>query len=334
MNRFGRSQLIKQLARQVGFDAAGITTADPLDVGGRYRRWLEAGMAGSMQYLHRNVEKRLNPALLMPEAKTIICVGVNYFNMPDGPIRDRAGRIAMYAWGRDYHVVLKDMLRQLAAAIREALGRQFRWRTAVDSAPVKETALAQRAGLGWIGKHSCLVSEDFGPFLVLGELFTDLDLAADEPAEKRCGRCDRCVKACPTGAISEDGIVDARKCISYLTIEHRDDIPLELRAKMGRWIFGCDVCIQACPFARKAQPSQRQAFKRFVLGPGIDVLEVLAWDQRAWRRRCADSAGLRADLNMWRRNAIIVAENLIAGGNVALPDRLRSVIAGPDRLPE
>lgn len=318
------SKTVKHLALELGFDAVGITSAGSLERAEGYRRWLDDSMAGQMQYLHGNVVKRLAPALLMPQARSVISVGLNCFNrLPLESAEDvgrRVGKVAMYAWGRDYHSVIKSKLQELAEALQQRLGENFMWRAFVDTAPVWEAPLAQRAGLGWIGKNSCLISRQFGPYLLLGELFTSLELLADEPASNNCGDCSRCVGACPTGAIVRAGLVDARKCISYLTIEHRESIDSNLWQKMGNWLFGCDLCLQACPYGAMAQSSACQDFTDLVLGPELGIVEVLNWDQERYKLRCEGSAGLRARLPMWQRNALIAAGNAIEAGDWALGD--------------
>ncbi len=318
------SKTVKHLALELGFDAVGITSAGPLERAEGYRRWLDDSMAGQMQYLHGNLAKRLAPALLMPQAKSVISLGLNYFNpspqASTGDVGRRVGKVAMYAWGRDYHEVIKPKLRELAGALQGGLGSSFRWRAFVDTAPVWETPLAQRAGLGWIGKNSCLISRQFGPYLLLGELFTSLELLADKPASNNCGDCSRCMRACPTGAIVRPGLVDARKCISYLTIEHRGQIDSNLCRKMDNWLFGCDLCLQACPYAAGAQPTDCQDFTDLVLGPEVGIVEVLNWEKGRYKLRCDGSAGLRARLPMWQRNALIAAGNAIVAGDWVLAD--------------
>jgi len=310
MNNAQRTEKVRQIAADVGFDAVRITNASPIETGQRYDQWLNAGMAGSMQYLHRNLEKRLQPTLLFEHTKSIICVGVNYYNdlAADQPI-DRAGNIAMYAWGQDYHQVIRSMLHRLADVLQKHLQESFQWRAFVDTAPVCEVALAQRAGLGWAGKNGCLISPRFGPFLLLAELFSSLQLKDDQPAKDHCGTCDRCTRACPTGAIVQGRLLDARKCISYLTIEHRDQIDPPLREKIGDCLFGCDQCLQACPYTAKAEPTNCRDFKNLILGPQLSTAEVLAWNHDRYKHRCDNSAGSRATLSMWQRNARIVAEN-------------------------
>lgn len=224
--------------------------------------------------------------------------------------RRRVGRIARYAWGLDYHFVLKRKLHSLAKEIKGILGREFRYRAFVDSAPVLETSLACQAGLGWIGKNGCLLNRKMGSLFFLCELFVDFELSADEPITNRCGKCRKCIDACPTGAIVEPGIVDANKCISYLTIEYKGEIGKEESKAIGDWLFGCDVCQEVCPFNRNPISCRVDEFYEDVLGPVMDVDEVLSWDERAYKERTRRSAGARASLEQWKRNASIVAANI------------------------
>jgi len=294
-------------ARAVGFDLAGVTSPEPLE-GRAYLAWRERGYAGTMDYLRRNVEKRLDPCLLVPDTKAILCLGVNYAQ-PCSETPPGMGRISVYAWGRDYHLVVKAMLHRLAGNICDLLGREFSYRAFVDSAPVMEKALAQRAGLGWIGKNGCLINRRIGSFFFLGELFLDFELPPDEPEKNHCGTCTGCMDACPTRAIVSPGVLDARRCISYLTIEHRGEIDAELAGQMGDRLFGCDTCQQVCPFNRRNVETTVEDFRRSCLGPHVDPSEILNWDETSRDRRTADSAGERASLDQWRRNARIVLAN-------------------------
>jgi epoxyqueuosine reductase len=201
------------------------------------------------------------------------------------------------------------MLHRLAEKIKLVLGRDFSYRAFVDSAPVMEKPLAQQAGLGWIGKNGCLINRRFGSFFFLGELFVDFELPPDSPAKNYCGRCRRCLDACPTGAIIAPQTLDARRCVSYLTIEHRGGIDEDLKSKIGDRLFGCDACQLACPFNRKCVETLIEDFRRPILGPSLDPNEILNWDESACKLRTAHSAGERADLTQWQRNAKIVREN-------------------------
>lgn len=278
------SSAIKEEARTMGFDAVGICrVADktrpsaghppsaPLDPGpplshlllGRLTEWLRRGYHGTMAWMGRMPEKRADPRQVLPGCRSIISVGLNYLTDHRADERPGHGRIARYAWGKDYHRVIGDRLRQLARRISD-LAPEAETRTYVDTGPIMEKAWAQQAGLGWIGKHSNLVSAQHGSWLLLGEILTTLDLEPDEPAADLCGSCTLCVQACPTEAIVEPYLVDATRCISYLTIEFRGDetaVPHEVRSRMGNKIFGCDDCLDVCPFNLRAGPTKEPAFQ-------------------------------------------------------------------------
>lgn len=255
-----KSNLIKSKAKELGLDLCGIVKAEFLaDEKENFLSWLEKGYHGEMGYMTNNIEKRLDPRLLVENTKSIVVVGLNYFpkeqqSDPEAPI------IAKYAYGKDYHFVLKDRLNQLLeyinSEIEEVSGRAF-----VDSAPVLEHAWAKRAGLGWIGKNSLLINRKIGSFLFLGELFLDIDLEYENPTyADYCGGCNRCIRSCPTGAITEAYVVNGSKCISYYTIELKGDIPEEAKGKFQNRVFGCDICQDVCPWNRMVKAHNVQEF--------------------------------------------------------------------------
>lgn len=242
---------IKQKAIALGFDLVGITTADPLaDTQiAHFKSWLTNGSAGQMDYMKRNLEKRTNPARLLKGAKSIICVALNY-----KPPASTQTEIANFALYEDYHLFIKKRLFELADFINAKTDHPARFKACVDSGPIAERPIAQRAGLGFIGTNHMLINPELGLQILLGELVTDLQLTPDEPAENLCHNCDKCIKACPTAALASDGTFNANKCISYLTIEHKGKIPAQLAAEIGSHLFGCDECIKACPFDKPAPP--------------------------------------------------------------------------------
>ncbi|HSG99453.1 MAG TPA: tRNA epoxyqueuosine(34) reductase QueG, partial [candidate division Zixibacteria bacterium] len=279
------SQIVKSLARQAGFDLCGVCPAEPLERDSRrFRRWLAEGFHGQMDYLAREPERRTDPRLLMPGAKSIIALALNYY-LPNHELRPGHGRVARYARGRDYHKVSEGKLKKLIAAICQAdqnLESRRDFRAYVDYGPLLERAYAERAGLGFIGRNSLLITEEFGSWVLLSEIITTLELEPDEPDQKRhgsCGSCRRCLDHCPTGAILAPGVVDARKCISYLTIEQRGEIEAELRAQVGDNLFGCDICQEVCPFNHpdhRATPTTHGEFlPETGVGESLDLKSIL-----------------------------------------------------------
>ena len=252
--------LIKKEAFRLGFSFVGISKAEFLEEDARHLdTWLKAGYHGSMQYMENHFDKRLDPRLLVPGAKTVISLLYNYHTKQKQ--KDTlAPKISTYAYGTDYHFIVKDKLKSLFAYIRDEIG-DVNGRVFIDSAPVMERSWAAKSGLGWIGKHSLLINKQQGSFFFLAELISDLDLPPDGPIKDYCGTCTRCIDACPTNAILDNHIVDAGKCISYLTIELKDDIPKEFAGKMNNWMFGCDVCQDVCPWNRFSKPHREPAFE-------------------------------------------------------------------------
>ena len=261
-----------------------------------------------MTYLDKRFDERVNPQTYLPGAQSIISVATNYFVPLEPPPAGVNGRIARYALGDDYHDVMKAKLHALADAIR-AIAPEAQTRAAVDTAPVVEKELAARAGIGWLGKNACLINPKIGSWLLLGEVLTTLEIPPDAPATDHCGTCTRCIDACPTQAITAPYQVDASRCISYLTIEHRGEIAPELQPQMQDWLYGCDICQDVCPHNRKAPPATAAEFQpRFVSGT-LPVSEVLAWEDDTYRAALRGSAMKRVKLPILKRNAAIVAAN-------------------------
>ena len=294
----------------VGFDAVGITDAAPVspEDSAHFRRWLTEGKAAGMVFMHRSIDKRLDPASLLPGARSVICVALSYKLPPRPQTSDTTGVIADYAAFRDYHLTIGERLEALAGILKTTVGREIAFRVCVDSAPLVERALAVRAGLGFIGKNRMLIHPALGPAVWLGELVTDIELMSDRACEGSCGNCRACLDACPTGALSEDGL-DARKCLSYLTIEHKGDIPLEYARKMGRRLFGCDECVYACPFHVKAPRCSDSTLALRVGSRCLDLAEVIGWDEETFNRKTAGTPVGRPGLKGLRRNAAICISN-------------------------
>ncbi|MBS0156049.1 MAG: tRNA epoxyqueuosine(34) reductase QueG [Nitrospira sp.] len=326
------AEVIKQEARALGFDAVGISQvsdeqgssspatgqAPPAEspflqrLFDRLTEWLQRGHHGTMAWLERTPEKRADPYQVLPGCRSIISVGMTYLTEHRANEQPGYGRIARYAWGKDYHKVVSKRLSQLEARI-STLAPEAQTRSYVDTGPIMEKAWAERAGLGWIGKHSNLVSADHGSWLLLGEVLTTLELSPDEPATDLCGSCTLCIQACPTNAIVQPYVVDATRCISYLTIELRGDettIPHELQVGMGNKIFGCDDCLDVCPFNLRAEPTHEATFQpsSVTLAPSLDALSRL--DEQTFVTLFQQSPIRRAKIHGFRRNVAIAQNNM------------------------
>ena len=253
------SQLIKQKAEKFGFQSCGISKAEFLEEEApRLETWLNKGYHGEMQYMENHFDKRLNPTLLVDGAKSVISLSYNYF--PKVKIDEINNfKISKYAYGEDYHEVIKDILKNMVAELQEEIG-EFGFRVFVDSAPVLEKAWARKSGLGWVGKNANLITKKHGSFYFLAEIICDLELEYDLAVTDHCGSCRACIDACPTQAIVSDRIVDGSKCISYATIELKNEIPDYFNGKMDDWIFGCDVCQDVCPWNRFSAPTLQEKF--------------------------------------------------------------------------
>lgn len=322
MNRFELTQRVKALAHEIGFNPVGITRADPPTHWGSYKDWVEAGYAGEMGYLTRNLDRRKDPQNLVPGARSIVCVGLNYQPKPTDEVRLGAtGRISGYARGDDYHDLMKSRLIELQGRISELMP-ETEGRAYVDTGPVLERDLAARAGVGWFGKHTNLIHKRSGSWFFLGELILTADLVPDTPATDHCGTCTKCIDACPTDAILEPYVLDSKRCISYLSIELRGPIPEDLREGMGDWIYGCDVCQDVCPWNEKhAHPTDEPAFQS---RPGFeqpDLHGILEMDQTAFSERFRKSPIKRTKRRGLLRNAAVVLGNTGDGSDVPVLER-------------
>ena len=261
MSSTPHTTLIRDEAFRLGFEFVGFARAERLDEEARrLEAWLRQGAHGRMAYMENHFDLRIDPTRLVPGAKSVICLAFNYFN-PDKQDDPEAPKISQYAYGQDYHLLLREKLNQLLAYMQEQIGA-IEGRCFVDSAPVMEREWARRAGLGWNGRHTLTIHPRRGSYFFLAEIICDLPLAYDDPIRDHCGTCRRCIEACPTQAISPEGyFLDASRCISYLTIELRDEIPAAFRGQTDNWMFGCDVCQDVCPWNRFAQRHQESAFE-------------------------------------------------------------------------
>ncbi len=327
-------------ARACGFDLVGVTSADDFDAdrGAALERIREGRMDGLPWYTESRVMRGTSPAELLPGAKSIICLGLSYLgdNWPEGPLtgsrQTGAGRVARYAWVRDYHRVMKRRMREFVRGLERELGSTVAARWYVDDGPMLDRAAANRAGIGWFGKNTNILTPQFGSWVFLGQVITDLNLEPDAPLKKSCGSCVRCIEDCPTGAIVAPYVVDNARCISYLTIENRGPIPRELRRLIGDWVFGCDICQDVCPVNRKAQPgvfnaargerphpspppegegiSSALSASSAVSNGFVDLVELLEMSEDDFRARFAGTPIMRAKRTGMQRNACVALGNL------------------------
>ena len=322
------TERIKEKALELGFDLVGVTDASPVGTEqvSRLLGWLDAGYAGRMTWLHSNLEKRTDPAKLLPGAKSVIVVALNYKpagypprSLGTGEVSPGAektqaktapmGRVAQFAQYDDYHPFIKKMLRQLVDFIALETSPSVQFKICVDSTPLLERALAVRAGLGVIGKNRMLVNPRLGPQIFLGEIVTNIELDPDKPLKDSCPGCGKCVAACPTGALKQDGTFDATKCISYLTIEANTDVPAELAPKIGNHLFGCAECLMACPYQQKAPTCTNKEFVHHPDRAEIDLNDLLNLTEEQFKSQFARSPILRPGLAHLKKIASICIKN-------------------------
>jgi epoxyqueuosine reductase len=310
------SQEIKSNAVELGFDLIGITDTSPINnkQTDMLSQWLKSGCAAQMSYLQRNFEKRTHPAMLLENAQSVICVGLNYKppkQKPEKPDQTTPlGKVSSYAQYEDYHPFIKARLRRLIEFIRSVWRKEHKFKICVDSVPLAERSLAQRAGLGFIGKNRMLINPVLGPQIFLGEIITTIKLSTDKPITNNCSDCDKCIKACPTHALTTDGQFDANKCISYLTIEHKGPISPPLAEKTADRIFGCDECILACPYQKNAPVYKNKQFKFYNNRIMLDLNRILNLTQQDFDAEFADSTIKRSGLERLKRNAKICLDNI------------------------
>jgi epoxyqueuosine reductase len=306
-------QSVVDWCHELGFQQCGISDIDLKTAEGRLAEWLEARFHGSMDYMERHGSKRSRPEELVAGTVRIISVRMDYLpETQENAIglldHDSRAYISRYALGRDYHKVLKGRLRALARRIEETIG-QFGYRVFVDSAPVLEKAIAEKSGLGWVGKHTNVIDRDTGSWFFLGELYTDLPLPVDEPEVSHCGSCTACIDVCPTDAIVAPYSLDARRCISYLTIENKDSIPVEFRRSIGNRIYGCDDCQLFCPWNKFATPTAEADFAPRHGLDDIELSELFSWNKQTWLEKTEGSAIRRIGHERWLRNIAVALGN-------------------------
>lgn len=303
-----RSQFIKAKAVELGFDFCGISTAEFLEEEApRLENWLNGQMHGQMHYMANHFDKRLDPRKLVDGAKSVISVLLNYYPEKCLPATENDLKLSKYAYGTDYHFVLKDKLKEFISQIQQEIG-EVNGRVFVDSAPVMDKVWAAKSGLGWVGKHTNLINREIGSFFFIGEIICDLDLWPDGPMKDYCGTCTRCVDACPTNAIVAPYVVDGSKCISYFTIELKEAIPAEVKGKFENWIFGCDICQDVCPWTRFSRPHQTPEFD---LHPELAEFTNKDWEeitQDVFQEIFRRSAVKRTKLEGLQRNVMFVKE--------------------------
>lgn len=325
---------IRRWAGELGFQQVGFADTDLGAAESRLQQWLEAGYHGEMDYMARHGSKRSRPAELVPGTLSVISARMDYLpQTPDAPWRvlgdGELGYVSRYALGRDYHKLLRKRLQQLAERIAAHTGK-FGYRVFVDSAPVLEKPLAQKAGLGWVGKHSNILNRTAGSWFFLGELYTDLPLPADAAVSEHCGSCRACIDICPTAAIVEPYVVDARRCISYLTIEHKGSIPEALRPLLGNRIYGCDDCQLVCPWNRFAKPGKEADF---LPRHGLEkprLVELFLWSEEQFLHNTEGSAIRRIGYEAWLRNIAVALGN--APGSTEIIAALKQRLNHPSLL--
>ncbi|MFQ5893333.1 MAG: tRNA epoxyqueuosine(34) reductase QueG [Nitrospinota bacterium] len=306
LTRTALTQAVKSRALELGFDLVAVGPADPPEHGGAFEAWLTQGFAGTMEYLGRGRGKRLDLEQLLPGARSVIVVGLNYYQ--GSPPESRGWEpVARYAWGRDYHDLMTPRLERLLTFLGEAGGNEVCGKVYVDTGPVLERDLAARAGLGWVGKNTTLLHPGLGSFFFIGVILTTADLDFDARLPDRCGTCQACLDVCPTEAFAAPYVLDARRCIAYLTIEHKGPIPKDLRERMGEWVFGCDLCQTVCPWNRKPPRTVEPALRP--PAPLPDLTDLLTLDQDGFQRRFSGTPLTRPKRRGIARNVAVALGN-------------------------
>jgi len=305
------TEQIKSKALELGFHKVGIAKAELLTPEGeQLQEWLRRGYHATMQWMNKSVEKRIDPREVVAGAQSVISVAVNYYTPIQHSSNLLEGKISRYAWGDDYHILVTKRIQMLFECIKQmapdAQGRYY-----VDTGPVMDKVWAARAGIGWQGKHTNLITKEYGSWVFLGEIITTLTLEYDSPMEDYCGTCTACIDACPTEAIRKPYIVDSNRCLSYLTIEHRGEIEARFHDKFENWIYGCDICQDVCPWNRFQQPTEHKEFYPREWNVSVNPEELTTISQEEFSKRYKDSPIKRTKVDGLRRNATIVAKNIL-----------------------
>jgi epoxyqueuosine reductase len=330
------TRFVKTEAHRLGFNLAGVTSPDPPPHLSTYENWLTLGRHADMGYLatERARERRADAHLILPECRSILALGIRYPapNFAESAQEDNlTGRIAAYARGPDYHLVLPEKMEALVQVIQNRMGQTFPYHCYTDTGPVLERDLAQRAGLGWIGKNTCLINPHQGSYFLLAEILLGIELELDSPfTADRCGNCTRCIQACPTGCILPDRTLDAGRCISYLSIEMKSSIPEDLRPRMSNWVFGCDICQMVCPWNRFSTSEGDAFYSQNPLNVNPNLLEELALDVHAFNLKYKGSALMRTRRNRYLRNVIVALAN--NGYSEEKKQALRLLLEDPNPL--
>lgn len=316
---------LARVASGLGFDYAGVAKAGRVGSAGAFTQWLESGYQGGMEWMGRNTERRLDVREVLAGARSIIVLGMGYYE-PGRSLPGDTGRIARYAWGDDYHSVLEEKLKDMDEVMQVYGGVQ---RYYVDAGPVMERNWAQEAGLGWMGKSGLFIRPGTGSYTFLATILTTLELPSGQSGLSRCGFCQRCMDQCPTGAIVEPYVVDARRCLSYLTIENKGDIPEEFRRVMGNRIYGCDVCLAACPWNRRPPMLRESAFQERRRDVNLPLKEYLTWTEEDFRNHFRQSPIKRVKWRGFMRNVCVAAGNV---GDMSYLPLLEELSGGEDTL--
>ena len=298
------NDIVIKIAKETGFDLIGFAKAEKLtgEVS-RLKNWLANGYQAKMEYMGRNVDKREDISLILPNAKSIISLAVNYYSPEEYSEDSGRGKVSRYAWGKDYHLVIWDLLKKLETKLKD-IDKEFESISYVDTGPVMDKAWAVKSGIGWLGKHTNVINKELGSWIFLANIITNYEFDYSEPIPDFCGSCTACMDACPTNAIVDEYIVDSNKCISFLTIENKEDIPDEFDNKLEGWIFGCDICQDVCPWNIKF--SQVTKFEEFIPAEGnkeLEIGDVLTMTNEGFKKKFSESPIKRAKLSSLQRNA-------------------------------